>query len=56
MYTQALLSAVPTPGSEQIIDRVILKADVPSPSNPPKGCPFHTRCPRAMVIFKQVRP
>jgi len=55
-YTQALLSAVPTPDPDQINDRVILKGDVPSPSNPPSGCPFHTRCPRAMHICQQVRP
>jgi oligopeptide/dipeptide ABC transporter ATP-binding protein len=40
-YTQALLSAIPGNG----VDRITLQGDVPSPSNPPEGCRFHTRCP-----------
>ena len=46
-YTRALLAAVPLPEPAARRDRVILKGDVPSPSNPPPGCAFHTRCPLA---------
>jgi oligopeptide transport system ATP-binding protein len=55
-YTQALLSAVPIPDVDYQKDRVILQGDVPSPSNPPTGCPFHTRCPQAMEHCASVKP
>ncbi|WP_010677998.1 ABC transporter ATP-binding protein [Bacillus timonensis] len=55
-YTEALLSSVPIPDPEHQQERIILSGDVPSPSNPPTGCPFHTRCPKAMDICKQVVP
>ncbi|WP_408009425.1 ABC transporter ATP-binding protein [Pseudalkalibacillus sp. A8] len=55
-YTQALLSAVPIPDVDHEKDRVMLQGDVPSPSNPPSGCPFHTRCPKVMDVCKKVVP
>src|SRR5690625_5022122 len=55
-YTQALLSAIPVPKVGQKKERIVLKGDVPSPENPPKGCPFHTRCRHKMSICEEVRP
>ena len=55
-YTEALLSAVPEPDPEKKSNRIILKGDLPSPANPPKGCKFHTRCPYAKDICKEQVP
>ena len=53
-YTKALLSAVPS--LQKNSSRVILKGDVPSPLDPPSGCPFHPRCPYAKEICRQQKP
>mgnify|MGYP002632199617 CR=1 FL=1 len=57
-YTQALLSAVPEPDPavQSSIERIILQGDVPSPSNPPSGCNFSTRCPKVMDICRKIDP
>ncbi|HIY16507.1 MAG TPA: dipeptide ABC transporter ATP-binding protein [Candidatus Intestinimonas stercorigallinarum] len=55
-YTQALLSAIPKrdPAEEKV--RIHLDGDVPNPADPPKGCPFHDRCPRCMEVCRQTLP
>ena len=64
-YTQSLISAVPLPNPRLERERrqFILKGDPPSPSNPPSGCVFHTRCPLAEEVckttipeFREIRP
>ena len=55
-YTQALLSAVPIADPAREKKRIILKGDLPSPVNPPKGCLFHTRCPYCTEKCKTERP
>ncbi len=57
-YTQALISAVPIPDPEIEAKRarIILRGDVPSPINPPSGCPFNTRCQYAIDECKKIVP
>ena len=54
-YTEALLSAVPVPGSEAEKQVIYLPGDVPSPINPPQGCRFHPRCPVAESCSMRMR-
>ncbi len=55
-YTQALLSAIPVPVINQEKKHQVLQGEVPSPINKPKGCAFHTRCPRCMDVCREVEP
>lgn len=57
-YTRALISAVPVPDPviEAKRERIILKGDVPSPIDPPSGCPFHTRCPYVIEECRSIIP
>ncbi|TXC92328.1 dipeptide ABC transporter ATP-binding protein [Metabacillus litoralis] len=55
-YTKALLSAVPIADPEIKRERITISGEIPSPSNPPSGCAFHTRCPECMDMCKTTRP
>jgi oligopeptide/dipeptide ABC transporter ATP-binding protein len=62
-YTKALMTAIPIPDPTLKRERIILKGDVPSPLNPPKGCRFHPRCPIAIdkcsvaePVYQETRP
>jgi len=55
-YTQALLGAIPVPDASLRQELVVLEGNVPSPSNPPSGCRFHTRCPLAQAICQEKEP
>lgn len=55
-YTKALISAIPIPSPGTKRDRTVLSGELPSPANPPSGCPFHTRCPIAQSNCKTDTP
>ncbi|MBM3211164.1 dipeptide ABC transporter ATP-binding protein [Candidatus Poribacteria bacterium] len=55
-YTKALLSAIPRVDPKSGRKIIQLEGDVPSPSNPPKGCHFHSRCPYVKPICKEIYP
>ena len=57
-YTQALLSAIPVPDPDETArrQRIILEGDVPTPIDPPAGCPFASRCPHVMPKCRETRP
>ena len=55
-YTQALLSAAPSPDPDAARTQIVLEGDVPNPSRIPSGCSFHTRCPIATTICREERP
>jgi oligopeptide/dipeptide ABC transporter ATP-binding protein len=52
-YTISLLSAIPQPDPRPTKKRIVLKGEVPSPANPPSGCPFHPRCPLSREVVQQ---
>jgi oligopeptide/dipeptide ABC transporter ATP-binding protein len=57
-YTSALLSAIPIPDPEENRrrERLVVSGEPPNPINPPSGCVFHTRCPRATEICREIEP
>ncbi|GGH84134.1 oligopeptide/dipeptide ABC transporter ATP-binding protein [Pullulanibacillus pueri] len=55
-YTQALLSAIPRTVPNKERERIKLMGEIPSPTDPPKGCAFHTRCPIATELCSQSKP
>jgi oligopeptide/dipeptide ABC transporter ATP-binding protein len=57
-YTDALLAAIPIPDPERnrARERIVVGGEPPNPINPPRGCRFHTRCPRATEVCVEVEP
>jgi len=54
-YTRALIAAIPVPGARRK-GKIILPGSMPSPANPPPGCPFHPRCPEVMAVCRERYP
>jgi peptide/nickel transport system ATP-binding protein len=55
-YTKALIASIPWPDPTRKKEFVAIQGDIPSPANPPSGCRFHTRCPAATALCKEVEP
>lgn len=55
-YTRALLSAIPQPHNRGRRERILLTGEIPSPLNPPPGCAFSTRCPKATALCRESKP
>lgn len=55
-YTQALIASIPWPDPKRKKEFVAIQGEIPSPANPPSGCRFHTRCPAATALCKEVEP
>ena len=55
-YTQALITAIPQPDRKRASGRIVLKGEMPDPENPPAGCTFHPRCPKAMEVCQRQSP
>ncbi len=55
-YTRALMASAPKPDPRRALKPAVLEGDVPSPSRPPTGCPFHTRCPYVVALCKEQLP
>jgi peptide/nickel transport system ATP-binding protein len=55
-YTQGLLASIPVPRPARRRARLVVRGDVPSPSDPPPGCRFHTRCPHVMDVCRRLEP
>ena len=54
-YTRALIAAIPIPGDRRR-EKIVLPGNMPSPANPPPGCPFHPRCPDVMAVCRETFP
>ncbi|NOU92362.1 dipeptide ABC transporter ATP-binding protein [Paenibacillus sp. LMG 31456] len=55
-YTKALIASIPLPDPARKSELVELKGEIPSPANPPSGCRFHTRCPAATALCREIQP